>query len=113
MCQIDALAAQLQAIVGDAADVEQVVHEPGHQCDLTLDHLRHAIDERIRLRAAFQERHRVADRCQRIAQFVRERRQELVLAPIGVPQRLEELFFGELTRVRPAGRSCSPPTTTA
>ena len=62
------------------------------------------------MRAAFQQRHCVADRCQRIAQFVRERRQELVLAPIGVPQRLEELIFGVLTRVRlPADRVGRPP----
>ena len=51
--QIDALAAQLQPIVGDAADVEQVVHEPGHQPDLPLDHLRDTIDERIRAACGF------------------------------------------------------------
>ena len=37
--EIDARLAQLHAIVGDAADVEQVVHQSGHQRDLPFDHL--------------------------------------------------------------------------
>ena len=82
--QIDALQAQLHPVVGDAPDVEQIVHEPGHQPDLPINHLRDAVDDRIPLTAAFHQRDGVADRRQRIAEFVGQHRQELVLAPVGV-----------------------------
>ena len=46
-----------------------------------------------------QQVHRVADRRQRIAQFVRQRRQEFILAPVGVDQRAFELLaLGDVTR---------------
>ena len=107
--QIDALQAQLHPVVGDASDVEQVVHEPGHQPDLPLDHVRDAVDDRIPLAAAFHQRDGVADRRQRVAQFVGQHRQELVLATVGVAERLDELIFGELARRLPANGVCRPP----
>ena len=82
--QIDAFLTQLHPVVGDAPDIEQIVHEPGHQRDLSLDHVGDAVDDRIPLAAALHQRDGVADRRQRIAEFVGQHGQELVLATVGV-----------------------------
>jgi hypothetical protein len=76
----------------------------------TLDHARDAIDGWIPLASTLEERDRIAHRRQRIAEFVREHGEKLVLAAIGIAQRFEELIFGELPGVRlPADLLRRPP----
>ena len=108
--EIDALPAQLHPVVGDAADVEQVVHEPRHQHDLPLHHVRGAVDDRILLASALHQRNGVSHRRQRIPELVGEGRQEFVLAAVGIAQRLDELILGEPARPRlPADGVRRPP----
>src|SRR5690348_3102062 len=84
--EIDACAAQLELAARDARHVEQVVEQQRHVLHLPLDHLLAPAALRIaRVRGARQPRC-LADGGERIAQLVRERRQKLVLAPVGVTQ---------------------------
>ena len=76
---------ELDLAARDARDVEQVVDQPHQVLDLALDRSRGlaAIAGSGR-RAGMPSRcSGVADRRQRIAQLVRQHRQELVLAPVG------------------------------
>ena len=85
--ELDPLPAQLELAARDARDVEQVVEQPRHVIDLAVDHVAAPTSTAPRSRAAvLLIVRRVADRRERIAQLVRQRRQELVLAAIGRPQ---------------------------
>src|SRR2546423_694438 len=81
--QAAALPPQLDRALRDSRDVEQIVDEPHQVRDLT-------VDDRVRFRRLAVERREltqhfdaVADRRKRIAQFVRERLEELVSLQIG------------------------------
>ena len=102
---------QRRLAVRDARDVQQVVDQVRHVLHLAFDDFAgraHAVG--IARREA-QQRCGGGDRRQRVAQFVRERRQEPVLALVGVAQRvlaaferfLHELLFVDLgARAHPA-----------
>ncbi len=79
-------AAQCEAPACDARDVQQVVQQQGHVTHLALDDL--VAPALLGLGGLRQARHRagLADRRKRIAQLVGQRRQEFVLAAIGVLQ---------------------------
>ncbi len=67
--------------------------------DLSLHDVAHACDGRIGNRCHAQDVQRVADRGERIAQFVRQRREKLVLSTVGIAQRLLDLVtLGDVTR---------------
>ena len=83
--QAHRLALQLDQSAVDARQVQQVVDEAGHLAHLPVDHLLGA-DLRRRLGREPQHGHRVLDRGERIAQLVRERGEELVLAPVLLAQ---------------------------
>jgi hypothetical protein len=95
--QVDPFTPHLQLVLGDARDVEEVVRDPHEVQELALhgrarflDHLGFAAGDAHHLE-------RAADRGERIAQLVRQRRQELVLPPVGVTQRdLGELAIREV-----------------
>ena len=72
----------------DPADVEQIVDQPRPDGASWRSIMVHACRTRLVGAARqLQRLERVAHRRQRIAQLVRERREELVLAPVGLPQR--------------------------
>ena len=81
-----ALFAQLDLAPRDAAHVEQVVHQTRHLADLTLQHFGRRSQRAPRRRRPGAGLARVADRGERVAQFVRQHRQELVLAAVGFRQ---------------------------
>ena len=89
--EIDALLAQLDLAAGDARHFHQIVHEPDHVVDLPLHHVVRAARAAPSW-PAMRRMQRVVNRRQRVAQLVRERRQELVLAPIGFLERLAALL---------------------
>ena len=82
--------AQLDLAAADAGHVEQVVDQPHHLPQLPLHHVARLRQHRRvrRRRASRSDLERVADGRERVAQLVRERRQELVLAAVGLEQRL-------------------------
>jgi hypothetical protein len=86
--QVEAVAAQFDLAGGDSRDVEQVVDQLDEQAALPVHHAEHAIPRRRLGRAVQQDLEPVAERAQRVAQLVREGRQELVLAPVGLAKRL-------------------------
>ena len=105
---VDALPAQQQLAARDARHVEQVVDQARHVGDLALDHV--AAPGPVGLGRAFapEDRDRGADRRERVAQLVRQRGDELVLAAVGLAQRflggaLLGHVHGDRTDVAPAG----------
>ena len=76
---------------GDARDVEEIIDQPSHVRDLAIDDVPRPIEPRLRLPEPPEDLHGAADRGQRIAELVGEDGDELVLAAIGLPQRLLRL----------------------
>jgi hypothetical protein len=96
---------QRDLVARHAADVQQVVRESGQLPDLAFEHARHCLQVGVVRRF---EAQRLAGRPQggqRIAQLVRQHREELVLAACGLRERggaLADALFQFL--VRPAQR---------
>jgi hypothetical protein len=86
--QQGALATQQQLALADAAAVEQVVHQPHHLAELALHRRPRALDGHAVVAGQLHDLEPVAQRRQRVAEFVRERREELVLQAIGFAQGL-------------------------
>ncbi len=88
---------QLDLAAGDARHVHQVVDQSHHVVRLALHQEQRLLaDVRGDLFGA-QQADAVADRGEGVAQFVRQYRQELVLAPVGQFQRLfDALAFGDV-----------------
>ena len=72
-----------------ARNVQEVVDQPDEMLDLALHRLPHLGPDLQILRPRL-DREGVTDGCERVAQLVREHRQELVLAAVSLAQR----FFG-------------------
>ena len=87
----DRLAHQRDLALGGAGDVDQLLHQPAEPADLALEDLAQADQDRVAVLEGAQDAGGVGDRRQRIAQLVREHRQELALAPLGQAQRLGPL----------------------
>ncbi len=84
--------AQRDQATRHARDVEQIVHQPRHVAHLAADDGA-ALVHPARIDVAEPEQlGRGADRRERIAQLVREHRQEFILAAVG----LHQLFFNQL-----------------
>ncbi len=102
------LALQHHAAARDARHVEQIVDEVREVAGLPFDHLARAAHRRRIGDALGEHVGDVADRRQRIAQFVRQHGEELVLAPIGFAQRLRVTRGDRAApRVRSRERFCS------
>ena len=86
------LAPQLELALGDARDVQQVVEQPGHVALALGSPVATVQRGVVELRRGGDLR-RVADRRQRIAQLVRQRREEFVLAAVGDAQRSASIAF--------------------
>ena len=82
--QFDLLPLEFDPVLFDAADVHQVVDQPDHRLRLPFDDLRRPVQLRD-VRAFYaQNLNGVPHRGQRVAQFVSQRRQKLVLAVVNV-----------------------------
>src|SRR4051812_39034002 len=86
------LAADRELAARDARDVEEIVDEPRHLVDLAVDHRARPFELRREAALLGEQRDRVADRRERVAQLVRQHGEELVLAPVGFAQRLLRLL---------------------
>ena len=97
------LASQFDLAARDARDVQQIVDQPCQVIHLPLDDGRRAGAGLVAVRRV-EQRQRVADRRQRVAQLVREDGDELVLAMVGLGEAcvglaesmLDPLALGEL-----------------
>ena len=81
-------APELHLVPADPGDVEQVVDEPDHVPELPLHHVAGLGDGVGVARRQPHHLQAVADRGERVAQLVGEQREELVLPPVGLLQRL-------------------------
>ncbi len=86
--ELQRLAPQMELAARHARDVEQVVEQVRHLRDLPIDDVAAPDHLRVALGGAAQHLDRIADRRERVAQLVRERRDEVVLLAIGLAQRL-------------------------
>jgi hypothetical protein len=87
VAKVGGLRAQRQLAARDPAHVEQVVHESTEVPELALDHLVAPAHLATAGGLLAQQLHHVPDRGERIAQLVRQHREELVLAPVAIAQR--------------------------
>ena len=98
--ELDAALAQLEPIVGDAVQIEQVVDQPHQLSQLPLHGVARASQRTSASPSArFRTSSMLRQRRERIAQLVRERRQELVLAAVGfgqVRRQLAQIVFQPL-----------------
>ena len=93
--QVQRRVLQMNRAPRDARDVEQVVHQAREMQHLALDDGTRPLDCLVRRVAKPYHLGGGADRRQRIAQFMRQRRQELVLLAVGFAQ----LFVGGVQRL--------------
>ena len=101
--------AQLHLVLADPRDVEEVVDQAHHMPQLALHH-RAGLGDGVGITAR-QPHHleAVAQRRQRIAQFMREQRQEFVLATVGNAQGFFRLpAFGDVVRQSEDARQSAP-----
>ena len=96
---VDRLARSAILPLRDARDVEQVVDQARHVRRLPLDDLAARRARRRSRRAVARISTRVADRGQRVAQLVREHGQELVLAAVGLAQRVDQVGVAIVLRL--------------
>ena len=96
--QVDRAPLHAEAAARHAIDVEQLVDDARELHALPVDGLAHRFEHRIAHALASHERHGIADRRQRIAQFVREHRDELVGAMSRVGERFGVATLGEILR---------------
>ena len=90
---------EMQLALRDARDVEQVIEQQRHVRRLALDdHLR-ALELRGRDLRRGNQPGRRTDRCQRVAQLVRQRRDEFILAAILLAQLVIELRQAQLVEL--------------
>ena len=84
--QVGPLELHLQASGRDSRDIKQVIDQSGHMRHLSLEdrHDRTCHSGHV---DRSQKLERIADRCQRVAQFVGQHRQEILLATIGLINR--------------------------
>ena len=95
--EVDSLASHLQLVLCDPRHVEQVVGQPHQLHQLPLHRHARFLDDLGLVPGQAHDLEGTAQRRQRIAQFVGERRQELVLATVRLDQRqLGELLLGEV-----------------
>ena len=85
--EIDVVLLELELAARDARHVEQVVEQQRHALHLARDDFAAPLALAFIGGVGVEDAHRVADRRQRIAQLVRQRREEFVLAAVGLEQR--------------------------
>jgi hypothetical protein len=88
---------QLQLSRTDAPDVEQIVDQAHQVRELPIHHVERAAQRRILGGGKACDLQPIAQGCERIAQFMRQRGEEFVLAPVGIAQRVfGALLFGDV-----------------
>ena len=93
--QVNGLPVQVDEPSRDAADIQQIIDQPDHVLDLPLDHFGGVADLFMDVSSLMTDQaQRVGNGGQRVAQLVGEHRQELILALIGLLERL----FAQLAR---------------
>ena len=70
----------------DPRDIQQVVDQADHVANLTIHHASDPFDRCRRVTRNPDQLQARSNRCQRIAKLMRQHRQELVLAPVGLAQ---------------------------
>ena len=93
------LGSQLELVRRDPRDIEQVVDEPCQQRELAIADLEHPRRQRP-IRRRLREVEQRAERRERVAELVREDREELVLAVIVVGELLVEPRSSWVARAR-------------
>src|SRR6185437_6412279 len=76
--EVDLTLVEQQLSARDAAHIEQLAHDALEVAALAVDCLTHRLEHRVTEPLLLHQHHGVADRSERIAQLVREHRDELV-----------------------------------
>jgi hypothetical protein len=82
--ELDTLLAQLYIAAANATDVEQVVDQAGQVCELPIHYRDRTRDASVVVRRETQKLEAGLKGSEGVAELVRERRQELVLASVGL-----------------------------
>ena len=90
--QLDALNSQVQFSQTDAADIQQIIHQMHHLPQLPLHHAQSLINSCLVAAGPAHDLQAIANGCQRVAKFMRQRCQKSVLSAVG---------FGQLERLLP------------
>ena len=90
--EVHPLLQQLDFAATDARDLQQVVYEADEVVDLPLHQALDTLEIRSQSSGPAQHMQAVADRRERIAQLMRERRDEFVLAAVGFQQFFTRFF---------------------
>ena len=85
--EVDVVLLELELAARDARHVEQVVEQQRHALHLARDDFAAPLALAVVGRVRIEDAHGVANGRERIAQLVRQRGEELVLAPVGLEQR--------------------------
>ena len=94
--EVHTLCAQVEAIAGDPGHIDQIVDEPGHLPHLALDRGKRPLRFRRERVLAVQDLDGVTYGRQRVAQLVRQYRQELVLRAVDCLQGILQGILGLL-----------------
>jgi hypothetical protein len=98
--QVDQLLAESHLPAADARDVEEVVHEPRHVPHLATRRRERALADTWVRAIVLEEAHGVRHRREGVPQLVREHREELVLAAVGLAQLLVAPWSSAMSRSR-------------
>ena len=86
--QVDRLAAKLNLTLAYAVHVQEIIHQTDHLTDLSLHDLESRLDCLSVALFVSNDLEGVAHWCEGVPKFMGQHRQELVLAPVGLFQRL-------------------------
>src|SRR5438309_5315885 len=94
--QEERLLAKLDLPAGDARDVEEIVDQPRHVLDLSLDDLAGPRHAALLALVDAHDPQRGRHRCERIPELVAEHREKLILAPIDLRELIDLAAQGQL-----------------
>src|SRR6185437_6097479 len=96
--EVDLTLVEQQLSARDAAHIEQLAHDALEVAALAVDCLTHRLEHRVTEPLLLHQHHGVADRSERIAQLVREHRDELVHPRRGVLERFRVALLCQVLR---------------
>jgi hypothetical protein len=74
---------QLQLPASDSSRIQEIIHQPGHMTTLARDDVKRSFDRGVSPNPLLQQRRGGSNRRERVAEFMSQGCQKLVLATVG------------------------------